>query len=124
MLEAGLLVPGTFVYYDDYSLEHCDWDARAHPHVEERLAHQEVTEEWQLAWRQLPSFVYRGPVANLSWVRQWPEGYPRAPVGKLLSKRDLVPVLQLMSCGRCNQSTAVPDASIRSLSDIISPIRN
>ena len=68
MLEAGLLVPGTFVYYDDYSLE--DWrvSPTKHPYKEERLAHHEITEEWKLTWRQLPTYIYREPVQGLDWI--------------------------------------------------------
>lgn len=102
MLEEGLLVPGTFVYYDDYSLE--DWrvSPKKHPYKEERLAHYEITEEWRLTWRQLPTYVYREPVEGLGWITQWPNTsrFANHPI----HNRELMPVLQLMECERCPRS--------------------
>jgi hypothetical protein len=104
MLQAGLLVPGSFVYYDDYSIEAWNWPTRSHPHKEERLAHEEVTEEFNLTWTPLFRHQFQGPLKGMEWISQWSTNGTRMnsrPLGRQLSAKDLVPVLQLHSCGRC-----------------------
>ena len=100
MLETGLLVPGSFVYYDDYSVEQWKVPASRHPHKEERLAHEEITQEFQLQWRPLFHHRYQGPVPGLEWIRQWPANNTKV-MNRVLSGNNLNPVLQLLSCGRC-----------------------
>ena len=73
--------------------------AMYYPYKEERLAHHEVTEEWQLTWRALPSLVYRGPTPELDWVQQWAVASNK--FNRTLLGTEIVPVLQLLSCGRC-----------------------
>ena len=107
MLDAGLLVPGSFVYYDDFTIE--DWNKDKPPHREERRAHEEVTKEYGLSWRPLNHLVYNGPVKELSWIRQYDigmksSGTRRAPqMGKPI-KGMLTPVFQLTACKKCSAS--------------------
>ena len=84
---------------DDYSVKDWNLPAMYYPYKEERLAHHEVTEEWQLTWRALPSLVYRGPTPELDWVQQWAVASNK--FNRTLLGTEIVPVLQLLSCGRC-----------------------
>ena len=108
MLSTGLLVPGTYVYYDDYSLKHWSYPASKYPFKEERLAHEEVTNEYGLSWKLMYHYgeKYPGPLRQLDWIPQW----PAADAGrKVLTKETVNPVLQLTGCKRCsllNTSTA------------------
>lgn len=100
MLVSGLLVPGTYVYYDDYSLKDWSFPPTKYPYKEERLAHAEVTAEFDLTWKTVYRYGerYPGPIEELRWVTQ----FPAADKGrKVLSKDDLNPVLRLEKCGRC-----------------------
>lgn len=96
MLAAGLLVPGSYIYYDDYNLKDWSWPPTKYPYLEERLAHHEVTEEFQLEWKLIYRYGerYPGPIHELAWIEQWPPGR------RILSKDDLNPVLRLERCGR------------------------
>ena len=90
-IEAGLLRPGTFVYYDDYTLEHWLIPNRTHAYKEERLAHEEVTREYGLEW--LPLFrygAYPGPL-NVSRVKEFPAEHKGRPI----RNSELSPVLPL-----------------------------
>ena len=100
MLKANLLRPGSFVYYDDYSLMDWNWRNTSHPYREERRAHAEVELEWGLTWRHARRIVYRGPRPELDWIRQWNNGSRFH--NHWISDRDMVPVMQLVSCARCS----------------------
>ena len=99
MLMARLLRPGTYVYYDDYTVEEWNISPTRHPYKEERLAHEEITREFELKWKPLNSLKYRGPMESLGWIRQWPN------TSHLMNKRllgvSLSPVFRLESCGKC-----------------------
>ena len=105
MLEAGLLVPGTYVYYDDYSIESWNWPEPGpgkkggRAHLEERLAHEEITREFELEWKPLFRHKYRGPVPGLEWITQWPETNKKI-MNHYLVANSMTPVLQLVRCGR------------------------
>ena len=101
MLDSQLLVPGTYVYYDDYSVEAWYVPASQHPYLEERLAHEEVTKEYELVWRPLNRYGrYRGPMAGLEWIRQMSN--TSKWMGKQVSFNNLNPVFRLEACGKCN----------------------
>lgn len=104
MLESGLLVPGTFVYYDDFSI--VDW-ARL-PYKEERLAHEEITRDFGIKWRALSTLIFTGPLRNLSWISQYgldvPTGTRLTPqINKSIIPILLTPLFQMTSCTRCPQ---------------------
>ena len=74
VLDAGILVPGSYVYLDD--IMPWAWHATA-PALEQKLAYQELTAEYAISWEQLSLNA---------------------------SRRERVferPVLMLSSCGRC-----------------------
>ena len=101
MLDSQLLVPGTYVYYDDYSVEAWYVPASQHPYLEERLAHEEVTKEYELVWRPLNRYGrYRGPMTGLEWIRQMSN--TSKWMGKQVSFNNLNPVFRLEACGKCN----------------------
>uniref|UniRef100_A0A7S3AJK4 Uncharacterized protein n=1 Tax=Haptolina ericina TaxID=156174 RepID=A0A7S3AJK4_9EUKA len=108
-LDAGLLVPGTFVYYDDVSAY--DLEALEHPRMrntskeyeipEELRAHMEISKEYGLRWRSTRNLGwYLGPVKGLEWIVQ----RPARDTGKWLAPQTYPPVVQLRSCERCSQS--------------------
>ena len=107
MLESELLVPGTYVYYDDYSVEHWNVPPNKHAYMEERLAHEEITKEFQLEWRTLFKYRtigdnsgrYRGPLSGVDWIRQVSNA--SRWMGKPMSPNALNPVLRLEACGKC-----------------------
>ena len=106
VLDAGVLAPGTFVYYDDIS-EFERWtvqrrsskpDCKDAPLSEELRAHQEISLEYGLSWRSLaPLGRYSGPVPGLDWILQ----RPASERGKVVPMYSYPPVLELISCGRC-----------------------
>jgi len=102
MLESRLLVPGTYVYYDDYSVQMWNVPASQHPHKEERLAHQEITTEFGLKWTSLNTMRYLGPMPGMGWIRQWPN--TSGLYGKNVWSGKLQPVLRLEACTKCEQS--------------------
>ena len=148
LLDAGILVPGTFVYYDD--IGHWEWRVmdsgdrfplrnatsqeimwKNITHLEERLAHDEVTRIYGLQWRLLTRnlTVVHEPDPALSWIWQskrptWPGSCSFGPVDEIPPpKRNISvdhqkqnstcwngtawvvqppqPVLQLIGCERC-----------------------
>ena len=106
MLESGLLVPGSFVYYDDYSVEAWRISNKSHPFKEERLAHEEIRSEFGLKWKPLFTHRFAGPLQGVDWITQFATNGTRLqarPVGELLSPRDMTPVLQLISCAKCQR---------------------
>ena len=106
MLDSGLLVPGSFIYYDDYNEEAWNISPEKHAYLEERLAHEEITKEYKLRWKPLFRHVFEGPLPGVSWITQWRINGTRSdsrPLGKPLHGRDLTPVLQLEACGRCQR---------------------
>ena len=109
VLDAGVLVPGTFVYYDDvsaYDLEMMDRPlmrngSRVYEETEELRAHMEISHEYGLRWHTLrPLGFYRGPVEGLEWILQRPE----REKGKWMAPQSYPPVVQLRSCARCLQT--------------------
>eukprot|EP00966_Prymnesium_polylepis_P035454 823420-Prymnesium_polylepis.1 len=65
---------------------------------EELRAHAEITAEFQLSWRHLPTLgSYLGPMDGLTWINQ----LPVKEKGKWLPPQYYPPVYQLVSCGRC-----------------------
>ena len=122
-LEAHLLLPGTYVYYDDLSEHdrsqadsispvstttaasqttskqaHREWQRRVRSLNEENIAHDDVSTEWGLKWRALPRVVkYPGPITALSWIDQLPE----ADKGKWVPPEQYPAVRELLSCARC-----------------------
>ena len=99
MLQTGLLAPGTFVYYDDVT--DYTYQAVQKKHVapmEELLAHEQLTVEWGLRWKQLPSLGgFPGPVDALRWIPQFaPE-----TKGRIVPPEMYPPVVELQSCRRC-----------------------
>ena len=100
MLQSGLLVPGSFVYYDDYDIQRWNIKNTTHRFKEERLAHEEVTSEFQLEWAPLFNYgKYLGPTPGLDWIRQWTN--KSRVMNRRLQHNSLAPVLQLRSCGAC-----------------------
>ena len=100
MLDTGLLVPGTYVYYDDYSIEAWNISPKKHPYMEERLAHEELTNEYGLEWTTLSHYgKYHGPLAGVSWIRQWAN--TSKLIGKNLQPISLNPVFRLDACAKC-----------------------
>ena len=79
VLEAGILVPGSYVYYDDVTLT--NW-LRPNQTEGEHRAHSEIAREWGLDWELLP----RSSSAR-SWNRR--------------------PVLMLKACLRCPKARVV-----------------
>jgi len=79
VLEADILVPGSYVYLDD--IMPWVWAKDDQPALEQKLAFQELTREFGLKWEELPLNA---------------------------SKREYVytrPVLMLRSCARCRPSS-------------------
>lgn len=102
MLGAGLLVPGSFVSYDDISdKEFVAATQRNGSAFEELLAHVEVTRSWEIRWLQLPALgPYPGPMGGgLSWVKQ----YSNASAGLVVPPEWYVPVVELQYCRRCER---------------------
>ena len=102
MLLAGLLVPGTFVYYDDLSDKQLTGIMRlGDPALEEGLAHVQVSKDWGLRWRILPSLgLFPGPVGGrLQWVQQWPS----KKKGDWVPNEFYSPVIELQECARCSR---------------------
>eukprot|EP00966_Prymnesium_polylepis_P336814 7391763-Prymnesium_polylepis.1 len=127
LLDAGLLVPGSFIHYDDFS----DYDGtvlsrsirrQAALRVanvtsgrqpipkrlddgtqvpEELRAHLEISDEYGLRWRQLGTLTgtYRGPVEGLSWINQRPSHLK----GRYVPPQLYSPVYQLLACKRCGR---------------------
>ena len=75
VLDAGILVVGTYVYLDDIGMK--IWRAQNQTSLEQKLAFEEVTSEYGLIWEHLPLVVGR---RDDIWER---------------------PVLQLVACERC-----------------------
>ena len=101
MLAAGLLAPGTFVYYDDMSEKQFSGITRlGDAALEEGLAHMEISKEWGLLWRQLPSVgLYSGPIGGrLAWVSQWSSSRK----GNWVPPEYYAPVVELQACKRCS----------------------
>ena len=100
MLAAGLLVPGTFVYYDDMSEKQLIGITRfGDAALEEGLAHMEISKKWGLQWRHLPSLgTYPGPIGGrLAWVTQ----FPNRTKGNWVPPEFYAPVVELQACQRC-----------------------
>ena len=75
VLAAGILVPGSYIYLDD--IMPWVWRSSSNPAVEQKLAFEQLTNEYELTWDELALNATR---------------------------RDYVfqrPVLMLKSCGRC-----------------------
>ena len=102
MLESELLVPGTYIYYDDYSVEHWMVPPSKHPYMEERLAHEEISKEFGLTWKPLNKYGrYRGPLTGgVEWIRQMSN--TSKWMGKPLTAAGINPVFRLVSCSKCN----------------------
>ena len=119
-LDAGVLVAGTHVYYDDIS-EYERWSYQQRqskrlraqrmnlsisestnaPLSEELRAHLEISQEYGLSWQSLPPLGrYLGPVASLDWIVQKPAGEKGKPVAQF----SYSPVLQLLECAKCSHS--------------------
>jgi len=102
MLASKLMVPGTFVYFDDTSDKTYQAVQKRHEApLEELLAHREVTAAWGLKWRQLPALGgFPGPISGaLSWVPQ----YAADVKGRLVPPEMYPPVVELQACRRCGE---------------------
>ena len=110
MLEAGLLVKGSFIYYDDISdKDFVGVTQRGDPGIEESLAHMEVAKAWGIRWRQLPALgVYPGPMGgSLAWIHQFPNSTTRS----LIPPELYSPTLELQYCKRCERIAAARAAA-------------
>ena len=92
MLDAGLLLPGSYVYLDD--IMPWVWRDTTTPAVEQKLAFQQLTREYELTWDEL---TLNGSRRDYSLLR---------------------PVLMLKTCGRCRRARgamrrAKGDGSVR-----------
>ena len=82
VLDAGILVPGTYVYLDD--IMPWIWRDSTKPALEQKLAYQELTAEYGLEWQEVPLNATRRQYA------------------------DQRPVMMLHSCARCRPSRHLP----------------
>jgi hypothetical protein len=103
MLTMRLLVPGSFVYYDDISDRYLQGAIHRQngfkKPVEEALAHLDITAKWGLKWKSLPTVgLYPGPLGGrLSWIAQ----FPNTSKGNWIPPEYYPPVVQLISCSKC-----------------------
>ena len=125
VLDASLLVAGSFLHYDDMSdyqglvtaqqvrkQQRLTNTTAVPTHLEDGTqvpevlrAHLEVNDEYGLTWQQLRPFGnYPGPVEGLEWIRQTPVQHR----GKWLPPEFYSPVFQLLNCARCPVASRFP----------------